>query len=280
MNASELYFGHGTDNSWDESVALVLQSLNLPWDFSADLWSCRVTEEERELLYSNIDKRVNDRTPVPYLTNEAWFCELPFYVDERVLVPRSPLAEAVQAKFFPWISDEPERILDLCSGSGCIGIASAVHFEDAEVVLLDLSVDALEVANINIAKHDLEDRVTARQSDCFSGLGAEDEGSFDLIVSNPPYVDSDDIASMPEEYRHEPMLGLESGVDGLDLTRKILKDAAKYLKPNGILIVEVGNSWVALEAAYPQVSFMWLEFEHGGHGVFMLTADQLKALDK
>lgn len=280
MNGSDIYFGHGTDNAWDESVALVLQSLRLPWDFSQELWSCRVTEDERELLYSNIDKRINERVPVPYLTHEAWFCELPFYVDERVLVPRSPLAELIQAKFYPWISDEPERILDLCSGSGCIGIASAVNFPDAEVVLLDLSHDALDVAAMNIAKHGLEERVTALMSDCFAGLSSADEGSFDLIVSNPPYVDAADVESMPKEYRHEPMLGLASGEDGLDLTRLILKDAAKYLKPNGILIVEVGNSWAALEEAYPDVAFMWLEFEHGGHGVFMLTADQLKDLNK
>lgn len=280
MNGSDIYFGHGTDNAWDESVALVLQSLRLPWDFSQELWSCRVTEDERELLYSNIDKRINERVPVPYLTHEAWFCELPFYVDERVLVPRSPLAELIQAKFYPWISDDPERILDLCSGSGCIGIASAVNFPDAAVVLLDLSHDALDVAAMNIAKHGLEERVTALKSDCFAGLSFADEGSFDLIVSNPPYVDAADVESMPKEYRHEPMLGLASGEDGLDLTRLILKDAAKYLKPNGILIVEVGNSWAALEEAYPDVAFMWLEFEHGGHGVFMLTADQLKDLNK
>jgi ribosomal protein L3 glutamine methyltransferase len=280
MNGSDIYFGHGTDNAWDESVALVLQSLRLPWDFSQELWSCRVTEDEREMLYSRVDKRINERVPVPYLTHEAWFCELPFYVDERVLVPRSPLAELIQAKFFPWISGEPARILDLCCGSGCIGIASAVSFPDAEVVLSDLSQDALDVALMNIAKHGLEERVSALKSDCFAALSSADEGSFDLIVSNPPYVDAADVESMPSEYRHEPMLGLASGEDGLDLTRLILKDAAKYLKPNGILIVEVGNSWVALEEAYPDVAFMWLEFEHGGHGVFMLTADQLKDLNK
>lgn len=279
MNAAKLFFGHGTDNAWDESVALVLQSLNLPWDFARDLWPCVLTETERQFVLENIEARINDRTPLAYLTKQAYFCGLKFYVDERTLVPRSPIAQLIENGYQPWVLDEPKRVMDLCSGSGCIGIATALLFEDAQVDLLDISSDALEVARINVEQYELQERVSTIASDCFSGLDASYEQQYDLIVSNPPYVDASDIASMPQEFHQEPMLGLASGVDGLDFTRVMLAEASRFLSPRGVLIAEVGNSWQALEAAYPQVEFTWLDFEHGGHGVFMLTADQLKEIE-
>ncbi|KZX76078.1 ribosomal protein L3 N(5)-glutamine methyltransferase [Oleiphilus sp. HI0009] len=278
LNSSDVYFGHGTDNAWDEAVALVLQTLSLPWDFDRELWACRVTDEEILRLTKNLNARIDQRIPLAYLTNKAYFCGLEFYVDDRVLVPRSPLAQLIENGFSPWLLDEPQRIMDLCTGSGCIGIASALLFEEAQVDLLDISEDALEVCNKNISKFALQDRVTAMKSDCFSALSERDHHTYDLIVSNPPYVDAEDIGSMPDEYRKEPMLGLASGNDGLDFTREMLRQAASYLSPSGVLIAEVGNSWVALEEAYPELEFTWIEFEHGGHGVFMLTADQLQAV--
>lgn len=279
MNAEKLFFGHGTDNAWDESVALVLQTLNLPWDFARDLWGCVLSEDERASVLENIEARISDRTPLAYLTKQAYFCGLKFYVDERTLVPRSPIAQLISNGFEPWLLNEPSRVMDLCTGSGCIGIATALVFEDADVDLLDISPDALDVARINIDAFDLQDRVTAIESDCFSALDASFEHQYDLIVSNPPYVDAKDIASMPDEFRQEPMLGLASGADGLDFTRRMLAGARRFLTDQGVLIAEVGNSWEALELAFPDLEFTWLDFEHGGHGVFMLTADQLETVE-
>lgn len=280
MNAAKLFFGHGTDNAWDESVALVLQTLNLPWDFARDLWSCNLVDEERNQVLENIELRITQRTPLAYLTNQAYFCGLKFFVDERTLVPRSPIGQLIESGFEPWVLEPPQKIMDLCTGSGCIGIASALLFEDAQVDLLDISEDALAVAQINIDEYGLGGRVRTIQSDCFSALDESHAHQYDLIVSNPPYVDAGDIASMPQEFRQEPMLGLASGADGLDFTRVMLAQASRFLSDQGVLIAEVGNSWEALEKAYPSVEFTWLDFEHGGHGVFMLTADQLKVLSK
>lgn len=278
MNVEQVYFGHGTDNAWDEAVALVLQSLNLPWDFSKEFWNSALTAQEKTLILDRLESRVTDRKPLAYLTNKAYFCGFEFYVDDRVLVPRSPLGQLIEAGFSPWVLQEPTRVMDLCTGSGCIGIATALLFDDAHVDLLDISVDALAVSRKNIERYELSGRVNAIESDCFSGLSSADYGTYDLILSNPPYVDEGDIASMPQEYHQEPMLGLASGNDGLDFARVMLAQAADYLSENGILIAEVGNSWVALEQAFPDVDFTWIEFEHGGHGVFLLTADQLRAL--
>jgi len=284
LNREPVYFGHGTDNSWDESVSLVLQCLDLPWDFSNELWSCRITKDESARLLQIIDKRIVDRTPLPYLTNQAWFCDHRFYVDERVLIPRSPIAELIHDRFSPWIAsqnlinDEASDILDLCTGSGCIGIACALEFENADVDLLDISEQALEVAQQNIEYYELQDRVRTIQSDVFSGLGSQAAKRYDLIVSNPPYVDANDYQTMPEEFSKEPVLGLVSGADGLDLVRRILAEAAKFLKEDGLLVVEVGNSWEALEQAYPEFPFTWIEFEFGGHGVFVIQSDELKLL--
>ncbi|MDX1633139.1 MAG: 50S ribosomal protein L3 N(5)-glutamine methyltransferase [Marinobacter sp.] len=270
--SSELFYGHGTDNVWDEAVQLVMRSLHLPLENNTLFLDARLTRGERKMILERIDRRINDRIPVAYLLGEAWFMGLPFMVDERVLVPRSPFAEILEAGVQPWLSDQPvNRILDLCTGSGCIGIAAATVFEDAEVDLADISTDALAVAQANIAMHELGNRVRAVASDVFNAI----EGRYDLILSNPPYVDAADLAAMPEEFRHEPVLGLAAGDDGLDIAHRILAGAADHLNPGGLLIVEVGNSWPALEAAYPDLPFIWLEFEQGGDGVFLLSAEDL-----
>ncbi len=269
---SPLYFGHGTDNVWDESVQLVMRSLHLPLENNTLFLDARLTREERALILDRMQRRIDDRVPLAYLLGEAWFMGLPFHVDERVLVPRSPLGELIQGGLQPWLGNKPVgRILDLCTRNGCIGIAAASVFEDAEVDLADISTDALDVAAVNIDYHEVGDRVSTVRSDVFDGL----EGRYDVILSNPPYVDADDIADMPAEYGHEPELGLAAGGDGLDIAHRILARAADYLNPSGLLIVEVGNSWVALQEAYPDMPFTWLEFENGGDGVFLLTAEDL-----
>ncbi|UUC52472.1 50S ribosomal protein L3 N(5)-glutamine methyltransferase [Pseudomonas citronellolis] len=273
FHAEGLYFGHGTDNAWDDARLLVLGALHLPWEMADAYLDCRLEDDEREQLRELLRRRIEERVPTAYLLGEAWFCGLPFVVDERVLVPRSPIAELIQQRFEPWLAAEPARILDLCTGSGCIGIACAYEFLQAEVVLADLSFDALEVANVNIERHELGERVYTVQGDGFAGLPGQ---RFDLIVSNPPYVDAEDFADMPAEYQHEPELGLASGNDGLDLVRRMLAEAADHLTGQGTLIVEVGNSQVHVEALYPEVDFTWLEFRHGGHGVFLLSAAQCR----
>ncbi len=273
FEAAGLYFGHGTDNAWDESLSLVLYALSLPWNVEASVQSRQLTEAEQSVIAALFERRIDERVPAAYLTGEAWFAGVPFYVDQRVLVPRSPIAELVESEFTPWLPDAPQTILDLCTGSGCIGIACALYLPEAHVTLSDISTDALAVASQNIARYELEERVETLESDLFSSLQQQ---RFDLIVSNPPYVDAEDLADMPAEYHHEPEIGLASGLDGLDFTRRLLSEAPDHLTEQGVLIVEVGNSWVALEEAYPEVPFLWLEFERGGHGVFLLTAQQLR----
>jgi ribosomal protein L3 glutamine methyltransferase len=273
FHAEELFFGHGTDNAWDEARQLVLGAVHLPWEIADAYLDCRLEDDERDYLHTLLKQRIEERVPTAYLLGEAWFCGLPFMVDERVLIPRSPIAELIQQRFGPWLPVTPTRILDLCTGSGCIGIACAYEFEGAEVVLADLSFEALEVANQNIERHSLDDRVYTVQGDGFAGLPGQ---RFDLIVSNPPYVDAEDFADMPAEYHHEPELGLACGDDGLDLVRRMLAEAADHLSEQGVLVVEVGNSQVHVEALYPEVDFTWLEFVNGGHGVFLLTAEQCR----
>lgn len=272
FSASELWYGHGTDNPWDEAVQLVMQGLHLPPEGDSRFLDARLTETEKTQLLNLLERRIVGRVPTPYLTGRAWFAGLEFIVDERVLIPRSPLAELIEQGFEPWLAQVPERVLDLCAGSGCIGIACAQAFPEAEVVLSDISTDALDVAGQNIGLHRLEERVTSVQSDLFDGLQGQ---RFDLIVSNPPYVDARDMADLPAEYRHEPELALASGDDGLDFTRRLLTEAADHLTENGVLIVEVGNSWPALEQAFPTLPFTWLEFERGGDGVFLLHRTDL-----
>ncbi|GLS82611.1 50S ribosomal protein L3 N(5)-glutamine methyltransferase [Paraferrimonas haliotis] len=274
FNDAEIYFGHGTDNSWDEAVALVLHALHLPLEIGKHVKTCRLTYSERQKVAQLIIRRVQERVPVAYLINNAWFAGLEFYVDERVLVPRSPIAELIENNFSPWLYNKPvNRILDLCTGSGCIAIGCAYAFPDAEVDAVDISQDALDVAQINVERLNVLDQVFPMQSDLFDSIV---EGTqYDLIVSNPPYVDQQDISDMPEEYHHEPEIGLASGVDGLDITRKILAQAPNYLSEEGVLIVEVGNSMVHLMEQFPQVPFTWIEFENGGDGVFVITREQL-----
>nr|WP_122589183.1 50S ribosomal protein L3 N(5)-glutamine methyltransferase [Pseudomonas viridiflava] len=274
FHEEDVVFGHGTDNAWDEARQLVLGALHLPWEIADSYLDCRLEVDEISELQGLIKRRINERIPTPYLLGEAWFCGMSFIVDDRVLIPRSPIAELIEDRFAPWLASEPTRILDLCTGSGCIGIACADEFKDAEVALADLSYDALEVANQNIERHGMEDRVYTVQGDGFEGLPGQ---RFDLIVSNPPYVDAEDFADMPDEYQHEPELALACGSDGLNLVRRMLAEAADHLTEKGLLIVEVGNSQVHVEALYPEVDFAWLDFQRGGHGVFMLTAEQCVA---
>jgi ribosomal protein L3 glutamine methyltransferase len=268
-----MFFGHGADNAWDESRLLVLHALYLPWETPEEYLGCRVTASERDLAVALLHKRIEQRIPAAYLTGHARFAGLDFIVDERVLVPRSPIAELIGNRFSPWLSEEPARILDLCTGSGCIGIACAYAFPEAEVLLADLSADALAVAEANIEAHQLQERVEARWSDGFEGMPGE---RFDLIVSNPPYVDAEDMADLPDEYLHEPEMGLAAGHDGLDLVRRMLAQAADHLTEQGVLVIEVGNSMVHVMAQWPEVDFDWVTFSQGGHGVFVLSAQQCR----
>jgi len=270
---AQLFYGHGTDNAFDEAMALVLQWLRLPFDQAAVVLDARLTERERAAVLAAIRERCVDRVPVPYLVGEAWFAGRSYSVDRNVLIPRSPIAELIEAGFEPWLGGRyPERMLDLCTGSGCIGIACALAFDESEVVLSDISPEALAIARRNIERHGVGDRVSALQSDLFAALSGE---RFDLIVSNPPYVDARDMDELPPEFRHEPRLALAAGDDGLDLVRTMLREAAEHLTDDGLLVVEVGNSWEALEQAFQDVPFTWVEFERGGHGVFALDRQQL-----
>ncbi|MGS2724461.1 50S ribosomal protein L3 N(5)-glutamine methyltransferase [Porticoccus sp. GXU_MW_L64] len=267
-----LFFGHGTDNPWDEAVALVLHGLHLPNGSGAQVLDARLTSGEKQRVVALLERRINERIPAPYITGSAWFCGLEFMVDQRVLIPRSPIGELIEGQFSPWLQSAPQRILDLCCGSGCIGIACAYAFEDAQVDISDISSDALELAQQNIHLHHMTGQVRALQSDLFQGL---DNERYDLIVCNPPYVDATDFGTMPSEFHHEPSLALASGEDGLDFTRRLLAQAAEHLNNGGHLVLEVGNSWPALETAYPQLAFEWVEFERGGHGVCVLAREQL-----
>jgi len=278
FNEAGLYYGHGTETAWDEAFALVLHTLHLPHDISILALDARVTERERTQLDTLIQKRIKDRIPVPYLTHEAWFAEMPFFVDERVLIPRSPIAEMIQHQFRPWMEKvHVENILDLCTGSACIAIACAKAFADAHVDASDISVDALAVAKINVLRHGVEDQVELHQSDLFKQLPIK---KYDIIVSNPPYVDAEDMADLPAEFLHEPKLALAAGNLGLDYAVKILQMADQYLSENGILVVEVGNSEFALAEQFPEIPFTWMEFQNGGGGVFMLTAKELRQSKK
>lgn len=271
---NDLYYGHGTDNPWDEAVMLALYVLKLPAENDTSILERKLTTNEQQQLIELAERRVNDRIPVPYLTHEAWFAGEKYYVNEHVLIPRSPIAELIANHFQPWLgSMQPERILDMCTGSGCLAIYCAKEFPTAQVDGVDISAAAIEVANKNVALHNCAQQVHIIESDLFTNLAQK---KYDIIISNPPYVAEFEMQELPAEYKHEPELALESGVQGLDLTIKILQQAAQHLTEDGILIIEVGNSWQALEQLYPTVPFIWLEFAHGGDGVFLLTADALR----
>ena len=274
FNAAQLFFGHGSDNAWDEAVYLTLHTLNLPLDRLEPFLDARLLPHERELLLDLYPRRCQDRLPAAYLTNEAWLGEHRFYVDDRVIVPRSFIAELLDEQLTPWIDDPwaVESALDLCTGSGCLAILTALAFPNAELAAVDLSEDALSVAARNVADYHLTDRVELIHSDAFTKLVGR---KFDLIISNPPYVNAESVAALPPEYLHEPELALGSGEDGLDFTRIILREAKKHLTENGILIVEIGHNRDDLEAAYPTLPFTWLETAAGDEFVFLLHAADL-----
>ena len=302
FNSHDLYFGHGTDNSWDEIIALITHTLKIninpdnsddsgnSWqaDILPHLLDAKLLASEKELLFNKIQQRVSERIPLAYLINQTYFCDLEFYVDKRVIIPRSPIAELIQNQFSPWIgagntqAEDIHSILDLCTGSGCIAIALAYYFPNANVDAIDLSDDALEITKINIKNHktknNIKNKITPIKSDLFNNLAKNKK--YDLIISNPPYVNQQDLDSMPAEYHHEPRMALEAGKDGLELVDRILKDAIQFLNPDGLLIVEVGNSQYDLIKKYPDIPFTWLEFESSADGVFLLTYKQLLTIKK
>jgi ribosomal protein L3 glutamine methyltransferase len=277
FNAASLCYGHGADNAWDEARHLLLSGLQLPIDLPAELYTARLTTRERRQLVLWIQRRIEKRIPVAYLTQRAWFCGLEFYVDERVLVPRSPLAELIQNRFAGILLTEPRRILELCTGSGCIAIACAYAFPEAEIDAVDISPEALAVAEINIQRHGMEQQITPICSDLFQQLPLD---AYDLIITNPPYVDAEVMVNLPPEFHHEPALGLTAGEDGLQVVERVLSDSASYLDEQGLLICEVGMSCLALEERYPEGSFHWLPLQQGGQGIFQLTRPQLLACNQ
>lgn len=275
FNEAELYFGHGSDNAYDEAAYLILHTLHLPLDTLEPYLDAHLLPEEQDHLLDLIERRVVERIPVAYLTQHAIQGEFEFYVDDRVIVPRSFIYELLGEPLRPWIEYDEliHSALDLCTGSGTLAIQMAYHYPDAQIDAVDISLDALEVASINIDDYDLRERIHLVHTNLFEGL----ENKYDLIVSNPPYVDEESVAALPDEYWHEPELALGSGKDGLDATREIIKHAADYLNDDGVLLVEIGHNREVLERAYPTLDFVWLETSGGDGFVFLLTKEQLVA---
>lgn len=300
----DVVVAQGTTDEFAEASAIVLHTLSLDWSANEQILDCRLTTSEKQQVLDLLEERIAERKPLSYLINLSYFCDLPFYVDERVLIPRSPIAELIRQQFHPYFEvselakplgvsvneqtsifydhgldvkqlSQPERILDLCTGSGCIAIALATRFIDALVDAVDIDKGALEVAMVNVDHHDLGHQVNVIESDLFAKIPTENQ--YELIVTNPPYVDAAIMADLPPEFLHEPEHALAAGQDGLDLVHRILFEAADYLSPEGLLICEVGDSEWALKQAYPEIQFDWLKFAHGGHGVFAITYDELMA---
>ncbi len=268
-----LFFGHGTDNALDEANALIMHALHLPYDLPERYLDAVLTFKEREQIAAIVGRRIKEKIPAAYLTQEAIFSGLSFYVDDRVLVPRSPIAEMIEQHFNPWVDPEHVfNILDLCTGSACIAIACAYAFPEAKIDAIDISEDALQVAEINKKRHQLGAQLELIQSDLFDHLNNQ---SYDIIVSNPPYVSQAELEQLPAEYHAEPYKGFAGGETGLDLVNQILAQAGKYLNESGILVMEVGSSAETLQGAFPDIPFYWIDFERGGDGVFLLTAEQL-----
>ncbi len=274
-----MFYGHGTDNALDESAALVFHALRLSHEAPDSIYAKHVGAADQEHVDALFARRIKDRIPAVYLTNQTWFAGLSFYVDPRVLIPRSALAELIERRFAPWIDPRRvRRVLDIGTGSGCIAIACAAAFPRARVDAVDISRDALEVARINVRKHRLGRRVRLVESDHFNGLSNIRPQTYDIIVSNPPYVGAREMKTLPAEYLHEPRIALAAGQSGLDSVRVILREAGRYLRPKGLLVVEVGNTEAAVRRAFKDLPFVWLDFERGGGGVFLLTAEQCRAI--
>lgn len=275
LERADVWFGHGSDNAWDEAAELVFFAAGLRHEDAAQVYQTIPTAEQQARAEALLERRVRERLPAAYLTQRMWFAGHEFHVDERVLVPRSPLGELIEARFAPWAQAEHiQRVLDIGTGSGCIAIATALALPHASIDAADVSEAALAVTRINCERHGVTERVRAVQSDVFTGLAG---CVYDLILSNPPYVGAVELATLPTEYGHEPRLGLYGGENGLDIVLRILSQARSHLSAQGLLIVEVGNSEDALMEALPRVPFTWLEFERGGGGVFLLTAAELDA---
>ena len=278
FNQHDVFYGHGTENAWQEAHRLVFTALSLPLDFSPEdqkaFSACQVTVEEKKLIFAWIQARCEEAIPLPYLCKQAWFASMPFYIDQRALIPRSPFAELIGNKFADYLGKDkpPSMILDMCTGSACIAIALALQFENAQIDAVDIDEDALAVASINIEQYQLEERVFPMQSDLFSNLGQQ---TYDLIVVNPPYVDAQDMHDLPREYSHEPESALASGDDGLDLTLALLKQVSSYLSENAWLFVEVGNSEVNFEQRFGDFKVHWCELKHGGSGIFAISKSEI-----
>ncbi|MEJ2214077.1 MAG: 50S ribosomal protein L3 N(5)-glutamine methyltransferase [Gammaproteobacteria bacterium] len=274
FNRHDLFFGHGSDNALDEGLALVIHALELDYNLPDNYLDCRLTANEKKAIGELINQRITTQKPLAYLTGKTIFAGMEFIINESVLVPRSPIAELIQQGYYPWAESENlDNILDLCTGSGCIGIASAAYLPNAMVILSDISVQALAVAEQNIKLHGLQQRVKTVHSDIFNDMP---EQKFDLIVSNPPYVSEAEYQALPAEYKNEPRLGLEAGAKGMDIVERILTQARDWLSDHGILIVEVGASAELLMNHYPDIPFNWIEFENGGDGVFVMQRDELE----